>query len=79
MKLSAWHYIAIGMLILNTGITIGGFVAQSIWKNKFIQNHIKHINETLARIEKKVCANDARIDDHAQRIARVEERTNKRG
>ena len=72
MKLSAWHYIAIGMIILNTGITIGGFVM-------LIKNHIRHINEALARIEKKVCANDARLDDHADRLARVEERTNKGG
>ncbi len=68
--LSAWHYIAIGMLLLNAGITIGGFVVLT-------KNHIKHINESLKRIEDKVCDNDTRLDKHAERLATLEERTTK--
>jgi hypothetical protein len=69
-ELSAWHYVLIGMLLFNTGITVGGFVM-------LIKNHIKHINEALTRIEKKVCTNDNRLDGHAVKIATLEERTGK--
>lgn len=76
-ELSTWHYIAIGTLLLNTGISIGGFVANFFGYRKIVNNHLAHMKEALARIEKKVCANDVRIDEHAERIARVEERTMK--
>ncbi len=69
-NLSAWHYIAIGMLLLNTGITIGGFVM-------LIKNHIKHLSEALKRIEAKVCTNDNRLDEHDKQLATLEERTSK--
>ncbi len=75
---STWHYILIGsFLILNAGISIGAFIAGFYGYRKIINNHLEHIKDTLKRIEKKVCANDARIDDHAERLARVEERTMK--
>ncbi len=62
--MSTWHYIAIGMLILNAGIVIGGF--------KVYINDLKHIHETLKRIESKQDDNGKRLDDHAERLARVE-------
>jgi len=66
--MSNWQYVLIGIVILNTGITIGGFVM-------LIKNHIKHINEALKRIENKVCKNDDMLDKHAVKIATLEERT----
>ena len=71
--LSTWHYVAIGTLLLNTGISIGIFVGG----RKIINNHLEHIKETLKRIEDKVCANDTRLDEHAVKIATLEERTMK--
>ena len=76
-NLSTWHYIAIGMLLLNTGISIGGFVANFFGHRKIINNHLAHMKETLDRIETKVCDNDTRLDEHAVKIATLEERTMK--
>ncbi len=76
-NLSTWHYIAIGMLLLNTGISIGSFVANFFGYRKIVNNHLAHMKETLERIETKVWDNDTRLDEHAERIARVEERTTK--
>lgn len=67
--MSTWHYIAIGMLILNTGIVIGSF--------KVYINDLKHIHTALKRIEDKQDANDKRLDEHAKSIAVLEERTTK--
>ena len=66
-SLSPWHYILIGTMILNLGITIGGFIM-------LVMNHIKHINEALVRIERKTWKNDEKIDEHSERIARLEGR-----
>ncbi len=74
-SISTWHYILIGNLIFNAGVFIGGGFAA--WKGyrTIVDNHLKHLSDTVKRIENKVCANDKRIDDHAERLARVEERT----
>lgn len=76
-ELSTWHIIAIGIIILNTGISIGSFIANFFGHRKIINNHLAHMKEALARIEKKGCANDTRIDGHAVKIATLEERTMK--
>jgi hypothetical protein len=62
-NLSTWHYILIGILLFNTGVTIGGFILLT-------KNHIKHILIRLQRIEEKQ-------DEHGRAIARLDERTSK--
>jgi hypothetical protein len=75
MKISLYHYISMGILIFNAGIFIGGIIVGRKAYRTIIDNHLKHMKDTLQQIKDKVCANDNRIDGHAERLATLEERT----
>jgi hypothetical protein len=66
------------MAVFNAGIVVGGIIALIRFKRILFENHLKHIGDTLKRIEKKICGHGDRLDKHGERIATLEGKINER-
>lgn len=62
--MSVYHYIGLGVLILNTGISIGIFLGG----RKAIKNDLVHMKAAIDWIK-------ATVIEHVEKIAALEERT----
>ncbi len=62
--MSTWHYIGLGVLLLNTGVSIGIFIGG----RKVIKNDLAHMKAAINWIKETVI-------EHVKEIAILKERT----